>query len=269
MLFLRAKIVQGTSWMSGISKRQWILSWPSLLTHDVLITLVFLLSFLLLSFVPFFFHIYVMNLSPVCITTFHSLSNSFFMFLSLAFNCPPEFQRDERTHVPFRIRSALVVILCRHKTCPFCISMAEDCEMFWYLMDSTGWKMEKLMPFLSELLLPEASFPAHDIMLAFHNICLWLQGPDWVLPHSCFEWVTWRGKSLVPQAGVWSACSSAVLSRSHEGYFQWGEKETQVLIFLPACSTLITLGEKQLCSPLCLISVVFCCCLLFHFFQLE
>lgn len=45
--------------------------------------------------------------------------------------------------------------------------------------------------------------------------------------------------------------------------FSGEKKKTQSLIFLPARSTLITLGEKQLCSPLCLISVLFCCCLLF------
>lgn len=124
--------------------------------------------FLFASLLCSFLLPYICNELESCLYHhFHSLSNSFFMFLSLAFNCPPEFQRDERTHVPFRIPSALVVILCRHKTCPFCISMAEDCKMFWYLMDSTGWKMEKLMPFLSELLLPEASFPAHDIMMSW------------------------------------------------------------------------------------------------------
>lgn len=110
-----------------------------------------LCSFLLLP--------YICNELESCLYhQFHSLSNFFFMFLSVAFNCPPEFRRDERKHVPFRIRSALVVILVRHKMYLFCISMAEDCEMFWYLMDSTGWKMEKLVPFLSELLLQRLPF---------------------------------------------------------------------------------------------------------------
>lgn len=109
------------------------------------------------------------------------------------------------------------------------------------------------------------SGPWHHDVLSFHNICLWLQGPVWVLPHSCFEWVTWRAKSLVSQAG----CLECLLISSSKqvscGIFSVGRKRNPSSHFL-TCSTLITLGEKQLCSQLCLIGVVFCC---LFFLQLE
>lgn len=122
--------------------------------------------------------------------------------------------------------------------------LAENCEMFLYLADSRGWK-KKLMSFLPELLLPEASFPAREVMMSRHSTaCIFdLQGPRLSLAPFLF----WMGYLKRQASGVPGRCLECLIIRSSKevscGLFSEEGGRTKPSSHFLTCST-HDLGRK-------------------------